>query len=369
MLKLFILPVMLIGLPILGILLTGHPIERYLEFPPRTLYVIPAAFSWAHFAAFSVLVLTFTAPLLKRCIHAAADIKPEKRAVTGFPWWGWMGLIIGSIFWVLAWSRFMWFTRFQAHTFTPLWLCYTLVINALCFRRTGRCMLIHRTGYFLLLFPISAMFWWFFEYLNRFVQNWYYTGVLFSPWKYFLFATLSFSTVLPAVLGTRDWLMGASRIESGFNQWFPIKVKKPISTAVIGLFLSGIGLAGISIWPDYLFPLLWVSPLVVIVSIQTLANEHHILSDLHQGNWQKVVSAALAAVICGLFWEMWNYWSLAKWEYRVPFVHRFFVFEMPILGYAGYLPFGLECALIGNMVNRFMNSRAKSSSRQTPALE
>jgi hypothetical protein len=64
---------------------------------------------------------------------------------------------------------------------------------------------------------------------------------------------------------------------------------------------------------------------------------------------------------------MWNYWSLAKWEYRIPFVHRFLVFEMPILGYAGYLPFGLECALIGNMVKDFMKLKGKSLQRQTSA--
>ena len=27
------------------------------------------------------------------------------------------------------------------------------------------------------LFLVSACFWWYFEYLNRFVQNWYYVDV------------------------------------------------------------------------------------------------------------------------------------------------------------------------------------------------
>jgi hypothetical protein len=43
---------------------------------------------------------------------------------------------------------------------------------------------------------------------------------------------------------------------------------------------------------------------------------------------------------------MWNYYSQAKWIYTVPYVNRFKIFEMPILGYAGYLPFGLECAVV-----------------------
>jgi hypothetical protein len=47
---------------------------------------------------------------------------------------------------------------------------------------------------------------------------------------------------------------------------------------------------------------------------------------------------------------MWNINSLPKWVYSVPFVDRFHVFEMPILGFAGYLPFGLECAVIAHFV-------------------
>ena len=68
------------------------------------------------------------------------------------------------------------------------------------------------------------------------------------------------------------------------------------------------------------------------------------------GDWRGAVAAMLAAIICGGFWEMWNYYSLAKWQYSIPLVQRFHIFEMPLLGYAGYLPFGLECAVIGDML-------------------
>jgi hypothetical protein len=80
--------------------------------------------------------------------------------------------------------------------------------------------------------------------------------------------------------------------------------------------------------------------------------EKTLFSPMGAGDWRTAVSSALAALICGWFWEMWNYYSLAKWEYAVPFVHRFQIFEMPLLGYAGYLPFGLECAVIGGMLEK-----------------
>jgi len=47
---------------------------------------------------------------------------------------------------------------------------------------------------------------------------------------------------------------------------------------------------------------------------------------------------------------MWNWKSLAHWEYSVPFVYRFPIFEMPILGYAGYLPFGLVCVAAAALI-------------------
>jgi len=115
---------------------------------------------------------------------------------------------------------------------------------------------------------------------------------------------------------------------------------------------AGLGLLGIGVWANYLFSLLWVSPLVILLSLQVFLGEENIFSGISGGDWRMVVSSAAAALFCGFFWEMWNYWSFAKWTYQIPFVARFRVFEMPILGYAGYLPFGLECAVIGDLLGR-----------------
>jgi hypothetical protein len=63
-----------------------------------------------------------------------------------------------------------------------------------------------------------------------------------------------------------------------------------------------------------------------------------------------VITPAIAAVICGFFWELWNIGSLAKWEYAIPYVHCCKLFEMPLLGYLGYLPFGLESIVTGHII-------------------
>ena len=342
---------MLLGLPILGVFLVDKDITLYLEFPPRTSYVQHSPFSWPMFIAYALFILTWLIPFL---IHLARTNQrtpaATKTNLLPFPWWGWGGILFTTAAWILAWTRLPCLSDFQAHTFTPLWLGYIIIINALTYCRLGHCMLRNRPCSFFLLFPVSAVFWWFFEYLNRFVQNWYYVGPVFDPWEYFLYATLPFSTVLPAVLGTRDWLLSFPWTQQNFQAFFPIRFSHPQAVAWPLFLGTGVGLAGIGIWPNYLFPLIWISPLLIIISIQTIFREPHLFSPLTRGDWRDIFSSASAALICGLFWEMWNAYSLAKWEYNIPFVHGFEVFEMPILGYAGYLPFGLVCAVIGQIV-------------------
>jgi hypothetical protein len=88
---------------------------------------------------------------------------------------------------------------------------------------------------------------------------------------------------------------------------------------------------------------------MIILSMQRLSGRPTLLRALTVGDWRPVVVPALAALICGFFWEMWNHFSLARWTYSIPYVQRFHLFEMPILGYGGYLPFGLECLLAGSL--------------------
>jgi hypothetical protein len=152
-------------------------------------------------------------------------------------------------------------------------------------------------------------------------------------------------------------MAGASLIRQGMADFPPFKFPYPRMSAGAALLISSASLAVIGVWPNYFFPLIWVSPLIIIVSLQTLTGECTILSGITDGDWSPIITSAAAALFCGGFWEMWNYYSLAKWEYSVPYVHGFQIFEMPILGYAGYLPFGLECAVVGELLEKGMRLR------------
>jgi len=343
--------VLLTGLPLLGALTAGLPLDRYLEFPPLTRYVTPAAFSWPVFLSMALFVLVVVGPILYRIVVSSPPVKDRGLQLQRFPWWGWLGLVWLAGAWLVAWNRFDWAQSLQRHTFTPLWLGYIVVVNALTFKRGGNCLLRDRFTYLFVLFIASALFWWYFEFLNRFVQNWHYTGIgTFTPGAYVLFGTLSFSTVLPAVVSTRDLLATFPRLTSGLATYIKFPPTNPCRLASAALIVSAIALANIGRWPDYLFPMLWMAPLMVLVSVQALRGEAHVLKGMASGNWRSIWLAALAALVCGFFWELWNWNSLAKWQYAVPFVSRFQLFEMPLLGYAGYLPFGVTCVALAEVV-------------------
>jgi hypothetical protein len=352
---------MLIGLPLVGIALADLPLAAYLEFPPQTEYVVHAAFSWSAFAATALLVIVAVFPFVNRIARCRAGVDGDFVRDAGFPWWGWLAGAWLAVVWLLAWSRFAWFAPFQSFTFSMLWLGYIVVVNALTWRRTGCCMLTHRPAYLLALFPLSAAFWWLFEYLTRFVQNWFYMGVgTLGAWDYFWQATLPFATVLPAVLGTRELLASFPRSSAGLDSAWTIAWASSKRLAWPVLVVSGIGLAAVGVWPNALFSLLWLAPLASITSLQIIMGEASILDGPVKGDWREIWQAALAGLVCGIFWELWNYGSLAHWEYSVPFVHRFEIFHMPLLGYSGYLPFGLECLAVAKLLDLLQESRTSN---------
>jgi hypothetical protein len=350
--KIGICAAMLIGLPLVGIRATGLDIGPYLEFPPVTRYVVHAPFNrvaFAVIAALDILMLVGIFQLLKRSAPPPYPAAVVPKA--SFPEWGWWGIAIMLAGWVLAWTRLPWFEPLQEHTFCIPWAGYILSVNALCEKRSGRSLLTDAPGRFALLFPASALFWWFFEYLNRFVQNWYYVQVGdFGPAGYTLLASLAFSTVLPAVLSTHRLLSTFAVFNSNLTQGPTIPFPAGRITAVTALASAAAGLTLIGLFPDHLYPLVWFAPLLVIVGMHSIEGRPTLFTDLREGDWRLIISPACAALICGFFWEMWNFYSLTRWEYAIPFVDRYHIFAMPLLGYGGYLPFGLECVVIGELV-------------------
>lgn len=336
--------------PLAGAYWSGKPLAPYLDLLPSTVYVQQPPFSWPIFIFLSVLISVCSLPFLYRLFHTKSSPADMTRMYTPFPWWGWLGIALIAANWSLTGINFDAPNSWQRYTFTPLWLGYILLINALSVKRSGGCLMLKRPKMFLLLFLVSSVFWWFFEFLNHFVHNWYYLGPPITPLTRVLTASLSFSTVLPAVLSTVYWMATFRRVHHAYTNYWTFSVPYPRFVALLSLIASTLSLFALGAWPNSFYPLVWVSPLIVLVSLQVLAGQKTVFSVLQRGDWRPFCLPALAGLQCGFFWELWNYGSAAPWKYNIPFVNDFHLFEMPLLGYAGYFPFGLQCILIASFL-------------------
>ncbi|HVU32534.1 MAG TPA: hypothetical protein VHE61_03815 [Opitutaceae bacterium] len=335
------------GLPLAAAALAGRPLSEVFTFPP--LLRIPIGYPRFSIVAAAAVLLPFVGLGAAWWRHAArgrGNARPAPAAMnrTRFPVWGWVAAAWMGIWWALAWTRFTWFEPVQRFTFVPLWVGFIVVVNAVTQARCGGCRMIRTPGRFAGLFLASAFFWWTFEWLNRFSQNWHYLGVAdFGPVAYAVHASVSFSTVLPAVASVADLIGTSRKWNSGCVAGLPLVwLNRPL-TGVILILIGLAGLAGTGAAPQEFYAALWAAPLALVLGDSILGHREPLASEVARGDWGTAATWAAAALACGFCWEMWNVHSAAKWIYTVPYADRWHVFEMPALGYAGYLPFGIEC--------------------------
>lgn len=279
------------------------------------------------------------------------EIFPVKKS---WPFYGYAGLILIAVFWYLNWSL----EGLRTHWgFFPLWLGYALTVDAIVFFRKGDSLINRNIKYFILLFIISAPAWWLFELFNWRMQNWYYDGKeFFTDFEFFLLASLSFSTVMPAVFETAE-------LVTTFKWFERIKAKGKISPKELttkSIFISGIIiLLLILIFPDYFYFLIWISLYFIIEPINLRLNNRTLISYFANNDWRPLISLGLGCLICGFFWEMWNYFSYPKWIYYLPMADFLHIFEMPVLGFIGYIPFSLELFALYHLVVGFFTKNQK----------
>lgn len=261
-------------------------------------------------------------------------------SVHSFPAHGWIGILLIAAGWPLAWIRPEGMQALWENSFLLLWSGYNLVVDSLNLMRTGTSLLTRNRYAYLGMFLLSIPGWWLFELLNLFLQNWHYLhnrhigGV-----EYALRASLHFSVVIPAVLSTAE-LWASTGILSGWSHRRGFVFTK---RGLLLMTLTGtVMLIFVIALPRYFYPLTWGCLYLVFDSINRMLGAPSLLRHLENGNWRPALALPLGALSCGFFWEMWNFHSLPKWFYTIPFVDFLHIFEMPAPGYLGYLPFGLE---------------------------
>jgi hypothetical protein len=255
-----------------------------------------------------------------------------------FPLYGGIALVICLAAWASSWLRI---DPLYRYSFFPLWLGYILFIDALVVMRRGKSLLLRARWHYPLLFLTSSLFWWVFEGLNISVQNWHYVfDKPYSQLAYFLIASLNFSTVLPAVMETAEILSTFEPLRPRLQASSP----GPLLPLWVLVSVECLGLLCFTLpwlFPQYCFGLVWLCVVLILDPINNLFRRKSALAHIAVGDWHFFV-VPLAGLCCGFLWEMWNFYALPKWYYTIPYVGFWKIFEMPLLGYTGYLPFALE---------------------------
>jgi len=265
-----------------------------------------------------------------------------------FPIHGWFGLTLAIIFWIINWT---WDGPRTNWAFFPMWLGYCLVIDGLVYARTHTSLLTRDWRQYVFLFLISAPVWWTFELLNLRTQNWAYIGLEhITVVQYAFWTTLSFTTVVPAVFGSAEFIASfhfMKRIKPGL-------IIRPDRLTTNLFFLVGwLMLVLLLLWPEIFFPFIWLSPYFILEPLNVRLGNRTLAQWTQQGDWRPVFSLWLGVLMTGFFWEMWNYFSYPKWIYHVPWGGWIHIFEMPLLGYGGYLPFSLELFALYHLIVGF----------------
>jgi hypothetical protein len=279
-----------------------------------------------------------------------------------FPIHGILGMIALVVSWTLHLEKvepfYRWFYCFA-------WWSYILAIDGVIFYRKGNSLILNRTKEFLLLIPWSVFIWLIFEAANLSLQNWYYITLPVSTVERWLGYAVAYGTVLPGLFETTELLEAFGLFRHSRSRKIAPSTAAHVVLMILGIFC----LASSVLSPYYFFPLIWVGFIFLLEPINYHWGGRSLLRDLEQGNPKKIYILLLGGLLCGLLWELWNFWAYSKWVYTVPFFEEAKGFEMPCLGFLGFLPFAIECYVTYNFISLYRFKRGWEESSYPVSLE
>lgn len=256
---------------------------------------------------------------------------------------GQLGLI------VLALSTYLMTTRTEpVYSFYYMfaWWSFILIVDGLIYKLKGNSLIVNRTSEFILLITWSIFIWLVFETFNFYLQNWHYIKLVRIQWLRWLGYLVAFGTVLPALFETTEFLETIGLYRNSRTK--PLSQEKGWYRPFAMLGIASLVLP--VIWPRYFFPLIWGAFIFLLEPVNHYFGGKSLMRDWEEGSLRKFYLLLTAGLICGFFWELWNFWAGSKWVYTVPFFDRLKIFEMPVAGYIGFPPFAVECYVMYNFI-------------------
>ncbi len=284
--------------------------------------------------ALGILILAAVIVFFTRRYFRSARRRP-------FPALGWSGLAIILVSETLLALRVYWATIY----FTPLaWTGYLLLVDSLVASLQGTSLLRCSPRQFLALAAWSAPLWLIFEAYNLRLRNWTYVGLPTNPILQDLGYVWSFATIWPAIFETADFIraLGLFRDSSDAPRQ-EVSRRTQWILALCGLLCVSMPVLLPPRLGSYLFGPVWAGFALLLDPINYHGKGASLLREWEEGRTGVLSSFLLAGLVCGFFWEFWNYWASARWIYTFPILQQWKIFEMPAPGFLGFPPFAVEC--------------------------
>ena len=268
-----------------------------------------------------------------------------------------LGIALHVVFFVLMQ---MGVEPFQTFFYLFAWWTFIPVIGVINAQRAGNSLIIGASQQLAWVTGCSLIVWLFFEIWNFWLHNWLYVGVIELTWLRWFAYAVSFATVLPAILEVDTLLGNLGLVRRVPGPVIQISPRLLNGCVMVGLLMMTL----VVLLPRYCFPLLWVG--IVFILDPLIYRRDRVASLLGQaakGSYARLLRLMMAGLLCGVLWEFWNYWSGAKWVYAIPLFDSWKVFEMPLAGYLGFMPFALECYLFWQLLRLIREAHAGTNWR------
>jgi hypothetical protein len=244
------------------------------------------------------------------------------------------GLVIFTLSWILLFAGLPFM---KAWFFCCVWWSFILVLDSLNFRLHGFSPFSKSPALFFPKVLFSTFVWLLFELLNLRIKNWSYHNLPPARAERWAGYFIAFASVVPAL---EELALLAEPFFVNRLRLFRIKVSPFLLRVSAGLGFLSFPL--VLLWPRYFFPLVWLGFIFLLEPLNYRLHNRSLLADLENKAWINFWSWVLAGLAAGFFWEFFNFWAGSRWHYHFPFLNFGRIFEMPVLGYTGFLPFALE---------------------------
>ena len=262
---------------------------------------------------------------------------PKQKNLPLRAWLGLASILLAEFF---LWMDFPPISAF----FTPIvWTAYLLLADGMLESLTGSSRIRRDPKGFAALAFWSIPIWLVFEAYNLRLQNWVYVGLPLSWEVRILGYAWAFATICPGIFLTTDLVLALGIVP---------KVKRPAVNfsprthgkfILLGLVLIILPLLVPQEVGRYLFGAVWLGFIFLLDPLNFRSGQHSFLKQWESGERAPFYGLLLGGTACGILWEFWNYWALAKWHYIFSIGENLKMFEMPLPGYLGFGPFALEC--------------------------